>query len=107
MTQEGDVVYVAGSSDIKIEVRIVQTSSNPQISGGASRTSVSTQSMSVPTPNVKHVQEYLKASSYGMTVKLLLAGLLCFTRWDDTDPKSFKSKLHSNQQKYIGLTTPT
>lgn len=107
VTPERNVVYLASSPDIKPEINFIHAWSNPQIKGATGGTIVSNKSTDVPSPNAKHVLEYLKAFYHGMNVKLLPAGLLHFSRWDDTDPKSSKAQENSNIPKYIGLTTLT
>lgn len=107
VTPQRNVVYVAGSPDIKPEVNFVRTWTNPQVEGDMGRTSASSESTDVPLPDAQHVLEYLKAFYHGMNVKMLPAGQLRFTKWDDADPQPSEAKANSNMPKYVGLTTST
>lgn len=101
VTEERDVVYLADYPDTMREMSIVHSWSNPHIKGD----SASAKSADVPSPDAKHVLEYLKAFYHGMNVKLLPAGLLRFTSWEDTDSES--SKANSSKVGRVGLTTST
>ena len=107
VTPGRNIVYLADSPDIVPEVNIVHTWSNPQMKVGMGKTGASTNPTDVPSPNIEHVLEYLKAFYHGMNVRLLPAKLLRFTKWDDADPKSSKETVDYNKSKYIGLTTST
>lgn len=107
VTSERNVVYVAGSPAIESEVDFVHTWGNPQIKGDVGRFSASIESADLTSPDVQDVLDYMKAFYYGMDVKVLPAGLLRFTSWDDADSKSSKEKRILRTPKYIGLTTST
>ena len=101
VTEERHVVYLADSPDTVREVNFVHSWSKPHIKGE----SASAKSADVSSPDAKHVLDYLKAFYHGMNVKLLPAGLLRFTSWEDTDSKS--SKANSSKVRHVGLTTST
>ena len=107
VTSERNVVYVAGSPAIDSEVDFVHTWGTPQIKGGVGKLSASTESADLPSLDVRDVLDYMKAFYYGMEVKVLPAGLLRFTSWDDAVSKSSREKRMSRTPKYIGLTIPT
>lgn len=107
VTPVRNVVYLTGSPNIKPEVNFVHTWTKPQLNGGVGRISASTKSTDVPPPDANHVLKYLKAFNHGLNVKVLPAGLLRFTRWDDADPQPLRAKVTFNKLKYIGLTTST
>lgn len=103
VTEERNVVYLAEYPDIVREVHIIQSWSKPQIKGEIGNAFA--KSADVPSPDAKHVLEYLKAFYHGMNVKLLPAGLLRFTSWEDSHEDSLKA--NSSKPGRIGLTTST
>ena len=107
VTPERNVVYFASPPETTPEVKFVHTWNNPQIKGEVGRTSASAKSADIPSPDTKHVLEYLRAFYHGMNVKLLPPGLLRFTSWEDTDSASSKAKAKPNRPGRIGLTTST
>lgn len=107
VTPGRNVVYCAASPDIQPGVNFVHSWTKPQIQGNVGTTSASNKSTDVPSPDAKHVLEYLEAFYHGMNVKMLPPGLLRFTRCDDADPSSFRAKANLKEPKYIGLTTVT
>lgn len=107
VTSGRNVVYVAGSPSIESEVDFVHTWVSPQIEGDVGRRNASAEPTDVPLPDVHDVLGYMRAFYYGVEVKMLPAGLLRFTSWDDADSKSSKEKKSTKTPKYIGLTTST
>ena len=107
VTPQRNVVYVAASPDIKLEANFVRTWTTLKVKGDMGRTGASSKWTDVPLPDTQHVLEYLKAFYHGMNVKMLPAGQLRFTEWDDADPQPSEAEAKSNIPKYVGLATST
>ena len=103
VTEERNVIYLADYPDIEREVQIIHSWSKSQTKGEVGNASA--KSAEVPSPDAKHVLEYLRAFYHGMNVKLSPAGLLRFTRWEDSHAHSLKA--NSSKPGRIGLTTST
>jgi archaemetzincin len=97
VTPDRRTIYVAAPPDIARDVLFIREWTNPK-QGVSSVTKTA-----IVAPGIQDVTSYLEAFYHGLPVKSLRSLKLCFTAWDDCNPRKAKAK--PKTQQFIGLKT--